>query len=144
MAFSATTEVKAPNPTISDSQKKNENQIIQSNLKTSIYGIERNSFVLLDDYEEKKKNKSLVSSQKESLVSSQKESTPASQSPNTQEPENEYEPEGPQILIKKNTIASTNLSIDNFIERNSDLLDRFEETIKSLNASTALLNSKKS
>ena len=136
MAFSATTEVKAPNPTISDSQKKNENQIIQSDLKTSIYGIERNSFVLLDDYEEKKKNKS--------LVSSQKESTPASQSPNTQEPENEYEPEGPQILIKKNTIASTNLSIGNFIERNSDLLDRFEETIKSLNASTALLNSKKS
>ena len=136
MAFSATTEVKSPNPTISDSQKKNENQIIQSNLKASIYGIERNSFVLLDDYEEKKKNKS--------LVSSQKESTPASQSPNTQETENEHEPEGPQILIKKNTIASTNLSIGNFIERNSDLLDRFEETIKSLNASTALLNSKKS
>ena len=136
VAFSATTEVKAPNPTISDSQKKNENQIVQSNLKASIYGIERNSFVLLDDYEEKKKNKS--------LVSSQKESTPASQSPNTQEPENEHEPEGPQILIKKNTIASTNLSIGNFIERNSDLLDRFEETIKSLNASTALLNSKKS
>ncbi len=136
VAFTTTVATKTPPQEPSDTEKKTEIELLKSHLQWSIYGIDRNSFVLLDNYEAEKKSAS--------ITAPEVASTPVVQSASKFRDADEISSAlENQSLLKENTVASTNLAIFERIEKNSQLMDTIKEVVSELKSSTQLLNSKK-
>ena len=136
VAFTTTVATKTPPQQLSDTEKKTEIELLKSHLQWSIYGIDRNSFVLLDNYEAEKKSSS--------ITASEVASTPVVQSASKFRDADEISSAlENQSLLKENTVASTNLAIFERIEKNNQLMDTIKEVVSELKSSTQLLNSKK-
>ena len=136
VAFTTTVATKTPPQQPSDTEKKTEIELLKSHLQWSIYGIDRNSFVLLDNYEAEKKSSSITAPEVASTPVVQSASKFRDADAVTSELEN-------QSLLKENTVASTNLAIFERIEKNKQLMDTIKEVVWELKSSTQLLNSKK-
>ena len=136
VAFTTTVATKAPPQQPSDTEKKTEIELLKSHLQWSIYGIDRNSFVLLDNYEAEKKSSSITAPEVASTPVVQSASKFRDADTLTSVLEN-------QSLLKENTVASTNLAIFERIEKNNQLMDTIKEVVSELKSSTQLLNSKK-
>ena len=136
VAFTTTVATKTPPQQPSDTEKKTEIELLKSHLQWSIYGIDRNSFVLLDNYEAEKKSSSITAPE----VASTPVVQSASKFRDTDEISSALER---QSLLKANTVASTNLAIFERIEKNNQLMDTIKEVVSELKSSTQLLNSKK-
>ncbi len=136
VAFTTTVATKTPPQQPSDTEKKTEIELLKSHLQWSIYGIDRNSFVLLDNYEAEKKSSSITAPEVAStpVVQSASKFRDADEISSTLEN---------QSLLKENTVASTNLAIFERIEKNNQLMDTVKEVVSELKSSTQLLNSKK-
>ena len=136
VAFTTTVATKTPPQQPSDTEKKTEIELLKSHLQWSIYGIDRNSFVLLDNYEAEKKSSSITAPEVAStpVVQSASKFRDADEISSTLEN---------QSLLKENTVASTNLAIFERIEKNNQLMDTIKEVVWELKSSTQLLNSKK-
>ena len=136
VAFTTTVATKTPSQQPSDTEKKTEIELLKSHLQWSIYGIDRNSFVLLDNYEAEKKSSS--------ITAPEVASTPVVQSASKFRYADEISSAlERQSLLKENTVASTNLAIFERIEKNNQLMDTIKEVVSELKSSTQLLNSKK-
>ena len=136
VAFTTTVATKTPPQQPSDTEKKTEIELLKSHLQWSIYGIDRNSFVLLDNYEAEKKSSS--------ITAPEVASTPVVQSASKFRDADEISSAlERQSLLKENTVASTNLAISERIEKNNQLMDTIKEVVSELKSSTQLLNSKK-
>lgn len=136
VAFTTTVATKTPPQEPSDTEKKTEIELLKSHLQWSIYGIDRNSFVLLDNYEAEKKSSS--------ITAPEVASTPVVQSASKFRDADEISSAlERQSLLKENTVASTNLAISERIEKNNQLMDTIKEVVSELKSSTQLLNSKK-
>ena len=136
VAFTTTVATKTPPQEPSDTEKKTEIELLKSHLQWSIYGIDRNSFVLLDNYEAEKKSSS--------ITAPEVASTPVVQSASKFRDADEISSAlERQSLLKENTVASTNLAIFERIEKNNQLMDTIKEVVSELKSSTQLLNSKK-
>ena len=136
VAFTTTVATKTPPQEPSDTEKKTEIDLLKSHLQWSIYGIDRNSFVLLDNYEAEKKSSS--------ITAPEVASTPVVQSASKFRDADEISSAlERQSLLKENTVASTNLAISERIEKNNQLMDTIKEVVSELKSSTQLLNSKK-
>ena len=136
VAFTTTVATKTPPQQPSDTEKKTEIELLKSHLQWSIYGIDRNSFVLLDNYEAEKKSSS--------ITAPEVASTPVVQSASKFRDADEISSAlENQSLLKENTVASTNLAIFERIEKNNQLMDTIKEVVSELKSSTQLLNSKK-
>ena len=136
VAFTTTVATKTPPQQSSDIEKKTEIELLKSHLQWSIYGINRNSFVLLDNYEAEKKSSS--------ITAPEVASTPVVQSASKFRDADEISSVlESQSLLKENTVASTNLAIFERIEKNNQLMDTIKEVVSELKSSTQLLNSKK-
>lgn len=136
VAFTTTVATKTPPQQTSDTEKKTEIELLKSHLQWSIYGIDRNSFVLLDNYEAEKKSSSITAPEVASTPVVQSASKFRDTDTITSMLEN-------QSLLKENTVASTNLAIFERIEKNNQLMDTIKEVVSELKSSTQLLNSKK-
>jgi len=136
VAFTTTVATKTPPQQTSDTEKKTEIELLKSHLQWSIYGIDRNSFVLLDNYEAEKKSSSITAPEVASTPVVQSASKFRDADTVTSALEN-------QSLLKENTVASTNLAIFERIEKNNQLMDTIKEVVSELKSSTQLLNSKK-
>lgn len=136
VAFTTTVATKTPPQQLSDTEKKTEIELLKSHLQWSIYGIDRNSFVLLDNYEAEKKSSSVTAPEVASTPVVQSASKFRDTDTITSVLEN-------QSLLKENTVASTNLAIFERIEKNNQLMDTIKEVVSELKSSTQLLNSKK-
>ena len=136
VAFTTTVATKTPPQEPSDTEKKTEIELLKSHLQWSIYGIDRNSFVLLDNYEAEKKSSSITAPEVASTPVVQSASKFRDTDIITSVLEN-------QSLLKENTVASMNLSIFERIEKNNQLMDTIKEVVSELKSSTQLLNSKK-
>lgn len=136
VAFTTTVATKTPPQQPSDTEKKTEIELLKSHLQWSIYGIDRNSFVLLDNYEAEKKSSSITAPEVASTPVVQSASKFRDADTVTSALEN-------QSLLKENTVASTNLAIFERIEKNNQLMDTIKEVVSELKSSTQLLNSKK-
>lgn len=136
VAFTTTVATKTPPQQPSDTEKKTEIELLKSHLQWSIYGIDRNSFVLLDNYEAEKKSSSITAPEVASTPVVQSASKFRDADAVTSALEN-------QSLLKENTVASTNLAIFERIEKNNQLMDTIKEVVSELKSSTQLLNSKK-
>lgn len=136
VAFTTTVATKTPPQQLSDTEKKTEIELLKSHLQWSIYGIDRNSFVLLDNYEAEKKSSSITAPEVASTPVVQSASKFRDADAVTSALEN-------QSLLKENTVASTNLAIFERIEKNNQLMDTIKEVVSELKSSTQLLNSKK-
>ena len=136
VAFTTTVATKTPPQQPSDTEKKTEIELLKSHLQWSIYGIDRNSFVLLDNYEAEKKSSSITAPEVASTPVVQSASKFRDADAVTSALEN-------QSLLKENTVASTNLAIFERIEKNNQLIDTIKEVVSELKSSTQLLNSKK-
>ena len=136
VAFTTTVATKTPPQHPSDTEKKTEIKLLKTHLQWSIYGIDRNSFVLLDNYEAEKKSSSITAPEVASTPVVQSASKFRDADAVTSELEN-------QSLLKENTVASTNLAIFERIEKNNQLMDTIKEVVSELKSSTQLLNSKK-
>ena len=136
VAFTTTVATKTPPQQPSDTEKKTEIELLKSHLQWSIYGINRNSFVLLDNYEAEKKSSSITAPEVASTPVVQSASKFRDTDIITSVLEN-------QSLLKENTVASMNLSIFERIEKNNQLMDTIKEVVSELKSSTQLLNSKK-
>ena len=136
VAFTTTVATKTPPQQLSDTEKKTEIELLKSHLQWSIYGIDRNSFVLLDNYEAEKKSSSITAPEVASTPVIQSASKFRDADAVTSALEN-------QSLLKENTVASTNLAIFERIEKNNQLMDTIKEVVSELKSSTQLLNSKK-
>ena len=136
VAFTTTVATKTPPQQPSDTEKKTEIELLKSHLQWSIYGIDRNSFVLLDNYEAEKKSSSITAPEVASTPVVQSASKFRDADTLTSVLEN-------QSLLKENTVASTNLAIFERIEKNNQLMDTIKEVVSELKSSTQLLNSKK-
>ena len=136
VAFTTTVATKTPPQQLSDTEKKTEIELLKSHLQWSIYGIDRNSFVLLDNYEAEKKSSSITAPEVASTPVVQSASKFRDADTVTSALEN-------QSLLKENTVASTNLAIFERIEKNNQLMDTIKEVVSELKSSTQLLNSKK-
>ena len=136
VAFTTTVATKTPPQQPSDTEKKTEIELLKSHLQWSIYGIDRNSFVLLDNYEAEKKSSSVTAPEVASTPVVQSASKFRDADAVTSALEN-------QSLLKENTVASTNLAIFERIEKNNQLMDTIKEVVSELKSSTQLLNSKK-
>ena len=136
VAFRTTVATKTPPQEPSDTEKKTEIELLKSHLQWSIYGIDRNSFVLLDNYEAEKKSSSITAPEVASTPVVQSASKFRDTDIITSVLEN-------QSLLKENTVASMNLSIFERIEKNNQLMDTIKEVVSELKSSTQLLNSKK-
>ena len=136
VAFTTTVATKTPPQQPSDTEKKTEIELLKTHLQWSIYGIDRNSFVLLDNYEAEKKSSSITAPEVAStpVVQSASKFRDADEISSTLEN---------QSLLKANTVASTNLAIFERIEKNNQLMDTIKEVVSELKSSTQLLNSKK-
>ena len=136
VAFTTTVATKTPPQEPSDTEKKTEIELLKSHLQWSIYGIDRNSFVLLDNYEAEKKSSS--------ITAPEVASTPVVQSASKFRDADEISSAlERQSLLKENTVASMNLAIFERIEKNNQLMDTIKEVVSELKSSTQLLNSKK-
>lgn len=136
VAFTTTVATKTPPQEPSDTEKKTEIELLKSHLQWSIYGIDRNSFVLLDKYEAEKKSSS--------ITAPEVASTPVVQSASKFRDADEISSAlERQSLLKENTVASMNLAIFERIEKNNQLMDTIKEVVSELKSSTQLLNSKK-
>lgn len=136
VAFTTTVATKTPPQEPSDTEKKTEIELLKSHLQWSIYEIDRNSFVLLDNYEAEKKSSS--------ITAPEVASTPVVQSASKFRDADEISSAlERQSLLKENTVASTNLAISERIEKNNQLMDTIKEVVSELKSSTQLLNSKK-
>ena len=136
VAFTTTVATKTSPQEPSDTEKKTEIELLKSHLQWSIYGIDRNSFVLLDNYEAEKKSSS--------ITAPEVASTPVVQSASKFRDADEISSVlESQSLLKENTVASTNLAIFERIEKNNQLMDTIKEVVSELKSSTQLLNSKK-
>ena len=136
VAFTTTVATKTPPQQPSDTEKKTEIELLKSHLQWSIYGIDRNSFVLLDNYEAEKKSSS--------ITAPEVASTPVVQSASKFRDADEISSAlERQSLLKENTVASMNLAIFERIEKNNQLMDTIKEVVSELKSSTQLLNSKK-
>lgn len=136
VAFTTTVATKTPPQQPSDTEKKTEIELLKTHLQWSIYGIDRNSFVLLDNYEAEKKSSSITAPEVASTPVVQSASKFRDADTVTSALEN-------QSLLKENTVASTNLAIFERIEKNNQLMDTIKEVVSELKSSTQLLNSKK-
>lgn len=136
VAFTTTVATKTPPQQPSDTEKKTEIELLKSHLQWSIYGIDRNSFVLLDNYEAEKKSSSITAPEVASTPVIQSASKFRDADAVTSALEN-------QSLLKENTVASMNLAIFERIEKNNQLMDTIKEVVSELKSSTQLLNSKK-
>ena len=136
VAFTTTVATKTPPQQPSDTEKKTEIELLKSHLQWSIYGIDRNSFVLLDNYEAEKKSSSITAPEVASTPVIQSASKFRDADAVTSALEN-------QSLLKENSVASTNLAIFERIEKNNQLMDTIKEVVSELKSSTQLLNSKK-
>ena len=136
VAFTTTVATKTPPQEPSETEKKTEIELLKSHLQWSIYGIDRNSFVLLDNYEAEKKSSSITAPEVASTPVVQSASKFRDTDTITSVLEN-------QSLLKENTVASMNLSIFERIEKNNQLMDTIKEVVSELKSSTQLLNSKK-
>ncbi|MBB1579138.1 MAG: hypothetical protein HG424_004115 [candidate division SR1 bacterium] len=136
VAFTTTVATKTPPQQPSDTEKKTEIELLKSHLQGSIYGIDRNSFVLLDNYEAEKKSSSITAPEVASTPVIQSASKFRDADAVTSALEN-------QSLLKENTVASMNLAIFERIEKNNQLMDTIKEVVSELKSSTQLLNSKK-
>ena len=136
VAFTTTVATKTPPQQPSDTEKKTEIELLKSHLQWSIYGIDRNSFVLLDNYEAEKKSSSITAPEVASTPVVQSASKFRDADTVTSALEN-------QSLLKENTVASMNLTIFERIEKNNQLMDTIKEVVSELKSSTQLLNSKK-
>ena len=136
VAFTTTVATKTSPQEPSDIEKKTEIELLKSHLQWSIYGIDRNSFVLLDNYEAEKKSSSITAPE----VASTPVVQSASKFRDTDTITSVLES---QSLLKENTVASTNLAIFERIEKNNQLMDTIKEVVSELKSSTQLLNSKK-
>jgi len=136
VAFTTTVATKTPPQQPSDTEKKTEIELLKTHLQWSIYGIDRNSFVLLDNYEAEKKSSSITAPEVASTPVVQSASKFRDADAVTSALEN-------QSLLKENTVASTNLAIFERIEKNNQLMDTIKEVVSELKSSTQLLNSKK-
>ena len=136
VAFTTTVATKTPPQQPSNTEKKTEIELLKTHLQWSIYGIDRNSFVLLDNYEAEKKSSSITAPEVAStpVVQSASKFRDADEISSTLEN---------QSLLKANTVASTNLAIFERIEKNNQLMDTIKEVVSELKSSTQLLNSKK-
>ncbi|MBB1556919.1 MAG: hypothetical protein HG439_000265 [candidate division SR1 bacterium] len=136
VAFTTTVATKTPPQEPSETEKKTEIELLKSHLQGSIYGIDRNSFVLLDNYEAEKKSSSITAPEVASTPVVQSASQFRDADTVTSALEN-------QSLLKENTVASMNLAIFERIEKNNQLMDTIKEVVSELKSSTQLLNSKK-
>ena len=136
VAFTTTVATKTSPQEPSDTEKKTEIELLKSHLQWSIYGIDRNSFVLLDNYEAEKKSSSITAPEVASTPVVQSASKFRDADTVTSALEN-------QSLLKENTVASMNLAIFERIEKNNQLMDTIKEVVSELKSSTQLLNSKK-
>ena len=136
VAFTTTVATKTPPQEPSDTEKKTEIELLKSHLQWSIYGIDRNSFVLLDNYEAEKKSSSITAPEVASTPVVQSASKFRDADAVTSALER-------QSLLKENTVASMNLAIFERIEKNKQLMDTIKEVVSELKSSTQLLNSKK-
>lgn len=136
VAFTTTVATKTPPQQPSDTEKKTEIELLKTHLQWSIYGIDRNSFVLLDNYEAEKKSASITAPEVASTPVVQSASKFRDTDTITSVLEN-------QSLLKENTVASMNLAIFERIEKNNQLMDTIKEVVSELKSSTQLLNSKK-
>ena len=136
VAFTTTVATKTPPQEPSDTEKKTEIELLKSHLQWSIYGIDRNSFVLLDNYEAEKKSSSITAPEVASTPVVQSASKFRDADTITSDLES-------QSLLKENTVASMNLTIFERIEKNNQLMDTIKEVVSELKSSTQLLNSKK-
>ena len=136
VAFTTTVATKTPPQEPSDTEKKTEIELLKSHLQWSIYGIDRNSFVLLDNYEAEKKSSSITAPEVANTPVVQSASQFRDADTVTSALEN-------QSLLKENTVASMNLAIFERIEKNNQLMDTIKEVVSELKSSTQLLNSKK-
>lgn len=136
VAFTTTVATKTPPQEPSEIEKKTEIELLKSHLQWSIYGIDRNSFVLLDNYEAEKKSSSITAPEVANTPVVQSASQFRDADTVTSALEN-------QSLLKENTVASMNLAIFERIEKNNQLMDTIKEVVSELKSSTQLLNSKK-
>lgn len=136
VAFTTTVATKTPPQEPSETEKKTEIELLKSHLQWSIYGIDRNSFVLLDNYEAEKKSSSITAPEVASTPVVQSASKFRDADTITSDLES-------QSLLKENTVASMNLTIFERIEKNNQLMDTIKEVVSELKSSTQLLNSKK-
>ena len=136
VAFTTTVATNTSPQQLSDTEKKTEIELLKSHLQWSIYGIDRNSFVLLDNYEAEKKSSSITAPKVASTPVVQSASKFRDTDTITSVLEN-------QSLLKENTVASMNLAIFERIEKNNQLMDTIKEVVSELKSSTQLLNSKK-